>query len=619
MDAALSQVWTYDSEPRSSDVPAVAEAPDGAIWVIGSNPRPLPTLASNLTMVKLDPQSAGELLTIKHFGMKLPATNGSTGGQQLSVVEMVNEQSIWIRTMQDPVGNPWELPEIVSFNVLDGSKRGTLVRSLPAGYIWGSPNPVLPYQRSVSGGQRLLTVELLGSPGAINRLKIWDMTGDPSITYSLLLDQPLAGSAFAVDSDELGNYVIAGSTTESLIFAGQTQSPSGPVRGEATFATEKGFVSLNGAGRIGLKVSPALPLRVKMTGRNGVPATGVGAVSLNVTVTGPDDGGFVTVYPCGGRPEASSLNFVAGQTVPNAVIAPVSPDGEVCFFSNSPTHLIADVNGYFPAGSGFTPSSPARLFDTRAGAAQGLRVVAKAKLGGPVELRVKVTDLPGYVPAAAGVGAVSLNVTVTGPADGGYVTVYPCGARPEASSLNFVAGQTVPNAVIAPVSPEGDVCFYSSAATDLIADVNGYFPAGGGFSGVTPLRVFDTRAGAAQGARPVGKVKIGGPVELRVKVTDLPGYVPASVGAVSLNVTVTGPQAGGFVTVYPCGARPNASNLNFVAGQTVPNAVITPVSPAGEVCFYSDAQVDLFADVNGYFPVGNGFVALVPVRRLDTR
>ena len=39
--------------------------------------------------------------------------------------------------------------------------------------------------------------------------------------------------------------------------------------------------------------------------------------------------------------------YVAGQTVPNAVIAPVSPSGEVCFFSKAPVHLLADVNGWF--------------------------------------------------------------------------------------------------------------------------------------------------------------------------------------------------------------------------------------------------------------------------------
>ncbi len=69
----------------------------------------------------------------------------------------------------------------------------------------------------------------------------------------------------------------------------------------------------------------------------------MGAISTNVTVTDPVEPGHITVYPCGIKPNASSLNFVAGRMVPNAVITQVSPAGEVCFYSSQPTHLIADV------------------------------------------------------------------------------------------------------------------------------------------------------------------------------------------------------------------------------------------------------------------------------------
>jgi hypothetical protein len=60
-----------------------------------------------------------------------------------------------------------------------------------------------------------------------------------------------------------------------------------------------------------------------------MPASGVGAVSLDVTATEQAGDAFVTAYQCDSRPLASSVNYVAGQTVPNAVIAPVSPAGEV--------------------------------------------------------------------------------------------------------------------------------------------------------------------------------------------------------------------------------------------------------------------------------------------------
>ena len=92
---------------------------------------------------------------------------------------------------------------------------------------------------------------------------------------------------------------------------------------------------------------------LQVTGNGGVPSDGVSAVALNVTVTeteAGDYGGFVTVYPCGTRPDASNLNFTPGQTIPNAVIAPVSADGKVCFYVYGKAHLLADVSGYFTSG-----------------------------------------------------------------------------------------------------------------------------------------------------------------------------------------------------------------------------------------------------------------------------
>ncbi len=114
-----------------------------------------------------------------------------------------------------------------------------------------------------------------------------------------------------------------------------------------------------------------------------------------------------------------------------------------------------------------------------------------------------------------------------------------------------------------------------------------------------PVRVVDTRpllgrVGAVDGSGSVFEVQVGGV-----------GGVPVGVAAVALNVTVVEGVAndfGGFVTVFPCGKRPDASNLNFRSGQTVPNAVIAPVSSTGKVCFYVYGTAHLLVDVSGYFP-----------------
>ena len=53
---------------------------------------------------------------------------------------------------------------------------------------------------------------------------------------------------------------------------------------------------------------------MQIAGRGGVPADGVSAVVANVTVVGPTQAGFLTVWPAGGHlPTISNLNFVPGR------------------------------------------------------------------------------------------------------------------------------------------------------------------------------------------------------------------------------------------------------------------------------------------------------------------
>ena len=214
---------------------------------------------------------------------------------------------------------------------------------------------------------------------------------------------------------------------------------------------------------------------------------------------------------------------------------------------------------------------------------------------------------------AGGCGEVVLNVTVTNPVGSGYVTVFPCGQSvPLASNLNYVAGQTVPNAVVAKVGAGGKVCINSFAATDLVVDVAGYFPTLTVFVPLSaPQRLADTRPGASTAdGQFAGGGKLAAGVPLELPVVGRAG-VPADAASVVLNVTVTNPVGSGNVTVFPCGQSvPLASNLNYVAGQTVPNAVVAKVGAGGKVCINSFAATDLVVDVAGYFPTLTAFVPL---------
>ena len=96
--------------------------------------------------------------------------------------------------------------------------------------------------------------------------------------------------------------------------------------------------------------------------------------------------------------------------------------------------------------------------------------------------------------------------------------------------------------------------------------------------------------------------------------------VTGDASAALLNVTAVSPDGSGYLTVYPCGqARPNASNVNYVGGAVVPNAVLAKIGVGGKVCVYSQLATDLVIDVNGYVPVGASPLPVVPALLLDSR
>ncbi len=89
--------------------------------------------------------------------------------------------------------------------------------------------------------------------------------------------------------------------------------------------------------------------RLQVTGRAGVPADAEAAV-VNLTAVAPTTRGYFTVHPCvSPRPLASSLNYTAGVNGANEIIAGLSPDGELCIFTNTTAHMAVDIVGYLQA------------------------------------------------------------------------------------------------------------------------------------------------------------------------------------------------------------------------------------------------------------------------------
>ncbi len=350
-------------------------------------------------------------------------------------------------------------------------------------------------------------------------------------------------------------------------------------------------------------------LNLTVTNRGGVPASGVAAVALNVTVDGPTASSYITAFPTGAtRPTASNLNMTANQTVANMVIVPVGTNGQISLFNFAgSTHLIADVLGWFPAGS-VTGLTPARLMDTRSDGVTIDGAFQREGAVGPNTVKTLTVAGRGGVPAGASAGAVALNVTATEPTGNSFITVFPTGqAQPTASNLNVVPGQTVPNMVIVPLGTAGQINLYNqSGNTHLIVDVLAWFPsATASITGVNPARLLETRSFLStvdNRFNATGSFGAGGVQNVTVVGR---GGVPASgVAAVALNVTATGGTAGSFLTVWPKGqTRPNASNLNFTAGQNVPNMVMLPIGSDGQVSIFNLAgSTDVIVDVLAWFP-----------------
>jgi hypothetical protein len=191
-----------------------------------------------------------------------------------------------------------------------------------------------------------------------------------------------------------------------------------------------------------------------------------------------------------------------------------------------------------------------------------------------------------------------MNVTVLNALEPGFATVHPCGDFPTASSVNYVAGSIEPNEVIAKLSASGTVCIYTLQSADVLVDVVGHVT-DSPYEPLTPQRFADSRDEATfdglfrdtgpRPARSTWEVQIAGR-----------GGVPAGAAAAVVNLTVTGATDFGFATVYPCGALPTASSINWGPGVTRPNELIAKLSPTGTICIYTLTSIDIIVDTVGH-------------------
>jgi Fibronectin type III domain len=430
------------------------------------------------------------------------------------------------------------------------------------------------------------------------------VTGTPPLTQAVMPGLTSAAVTFTVTATNgSGTGPVSSPSNSVTPLPGGTYNPLVPARLlDTRFGTG---VPVRPAGPLGAGQS----LDLQVTGQGGVPMLGVSGAVLNVTITAPTNASFLSVWPQGSpRPLVSNLNWIPGKTVANLVEVAVNPiTGRVSFFNPvGNVDVIVDVQGYvgdnsdsYTRGGLFNPLPPKRDLDTRFAIG-----APKAKMGPGATLNLVVTNVNG-VPVG-GVSAVVLNVTAVVPSQAGFLTVWPTGAtRPTASNVNFVANQVVPNRVVVKVGTAGQVSIYNPVGTvDVVADVNGWFSdatstvGGSAFIGVLPTRIFDTRTSGVP-IPPGGKLRLG---------PSTPYTTPHS--ALVLNVTAVTPTSDGFLTLYPDNPAdtnhtpPNASDLNFISGDVVPNLVVVGLGPTPGSQFDTynpTGSTHVVYDLDGYY------------------
>jgi hypothetical protein len=169
---------------------------------------------------------------------------------------------------------------------------------------------------------------------------------------------------------------------------------------------------------------------------------------------------------------------------------------------------------------------------------------------------------------------------------------------------------------------------FLGSATVTAAETAGAAPdlrplaASGGYHAVTPERVLDTRSGVGA---PMAKVGPG--VTIDVQIAGRAGVPSSGAIAVVVNLTATNPTSAGYLTLFPTGeALPDVSNLNFEAGDSVPNLATVKLGAGGRVSVHNAlGSTDVLADVVGWYDdgttatAGGWFNPLTPARIVDTR
>ncbi len=341
----------------------------------------------------------------------------------------------------------------------------------------------------------------------------------------------------------------------------------------------------NNVGGVGVPLDPGCTLIVNVGA--DIPANAQ-AVALSMTAVN-SQADFFTVYPCAsGRPGTSNLNARAGFATPNLVVAIPDANRQICVYSHGRSDLIIDLSGWWSDGPNrFGSIAPKRVYDSRRA---GLTALAPQQVR---EVQIPTSVIPDGSTAAV------VNLTAANGAQPGFMTAFPCGQPvPNASNVNFLAGEARAVGAIVGLGLGNTLCVVADTTVHVIVDVTGFYgpaPAFGPTAVVEPTagrRVVDSRNGVGGPLQPLeaGEVRSFDPVAGTSN--------PADAAAVMLNFVSTDAADAGFLTAFPCGGSvPNVSTLNYVRGEAATNLATIELGVDRRVCIVSSVRTNVIVDV----------------------
>lgn len=336
------------------------------------------------------------------------------------------------------------------------------------------------------------------------------------------------------------------------------------------------------------RVAAGTVTQVQVAGARTVPIDAA-AVSVNVTVVNPRKEGYVSVYPCDAVGVARPVNvwYRPAQTVANAAVVPLGASGKVCVYQRESAHVLVDMNGWFPAGSGALPLLPRLVVDNRPSASIPAGAVTKVRLAA-------ITGAP----APPFVAAVTLTTFASAAGD---TRVYTCGTTPgraPARSLEAGVAQSVHQVVR--TDRNGDVCVATTSASKFALSMLAAFDTTADVHPVANRRVLDTRATGGALAAGVARAMT----------------VPEGTSG-WMSLTLVGPAANGSATLYPCaGGAPTVQFVHVVANHAQTNAGVVDIDGTHRVCVRSSVATHALVDLSGWS--GTAFTPMAPVRILAT-